>query len=113
MKRILYASGGFLTDDVIADEIMEYASVLAIINSADVITCTGVDESGDVREMQLLIGPSSQILTMETDEPHVDMDVDATVAELRRRSSRRLPTDIDVADSGTKVAESDADAATH
>ena len=48
MKRILYASGGFLTDDVIADAIMEYASVLAIINSADVITCTGVDESGDV-----------------------------------------------------------------
>lgn len=113
VKRILYASGGFLTDDAIAEAIMEYASVLAIVNSADVIDCAGVDESGEVRRMQMLVGPSSQILTMETDEPQVDMEVDETVSELRRRSRLRLPTDIDVADSGRAPAESDAEATSH
>ena len=60
MKRILYASGGFLTDDAIADALMDYASVLAIVESADVITCEGVDDEGKVRAYQLLVGPSSR-----------------------------------------------------
>lgn len=114
MKRILYSNATFLTDDAIAAAIMEYASALAIVNSADVIECTGIDDTGKVRQMQLLVGPASQILSIETDEPHVDMHVEETVSELRRRSRLRLPTGIDIADAGEAAqAESDAEAASH
>lgn len=114
MKRILYSSASFLTDDAVAEAIMEYASALAIVNSADVIDCTGVDESGVVRQMRLLVGPASQILAMDTDEPHVEMPVDEIVSELRRRSHLRLPTGIDIADAGEAAsAESDAEAVSH
>lgn len=114
MKRILYSSASFLTDDTIAVAIMEYASALAIVNSADVIECTGIDDSGVVRQMQLLVGPASQILSMDTDEPHIEMPVDEIVSELRRRSRLRLPTGIDIADAGEAAqAESDAEATTH
>lgn len=103
MKRILYASGGFLTHDLVADAIMDYANVLALVDSADVVRCIGVDDDGEVRGMQLLIGPASQILAMETAEPAVDMDVEKTVAELRRRAQDRLPTSFDVADPESAV----------
>jgi len=113
VKRILYSSGGFLTDDAIAEALMDYASVLAIIDSADVVKCEGVDDEGKVRQYELLIGPSSQILSASTDEPDVAMDVEGAVAELRRRAGQRLPNSTDVADSGERPAESDADATSH
>jgi hypothetical protein len=113
VKRILYASGGFLTDDAIAEALMDYASVLAIIESADVVGLDGVDEEGKVRHYELLIGPSSQILAVSTDEPDVEMDVEAAVAEFRRRAGQRLPSSNDVGDAGERSAESDAEATTH
>jgi len=91
MKRILYASGGFLTHDEIAEALMDYASVLAIVNSSDVVECEGIDEEGRVRRIKMLIGPASQIMAMQTDDEPVDMGVEKTVGELRRRASTRLP----------------------
>ena len=81
MKRILYASGGILMDDVIADALMDYSSVLAIVESADVVSCEGSDDEGKVRQYQLLCRPSSQILTVTTDEPPAEMNVEAAVTE--------------------------------
>ncbi|HWU47867.1 MAG TPA: hypothetical protein VN133_14015 [Humibacter sp.] len=114
MKRILYASGSFLTDDAIADAIMDYASVLAIVESADVINCHGADQNGDVQQIQLLLGPASQILAMATQEPHIEMNAHETVADLRERARRRLPSSDDVGDPGTsRGAESDAKSTSH
>ena len=113
VKRILYSSAGFLTDDAIADALMDYASVLAIVDSADVVTCEGVDDEGKVRQYQLLIGPSSQILSVTTDDPSAEMKVDESVAELRRRSRYLLPSSTDIGDSGEQPAESDAEATSH
>jgi hypothetical protein len=113
VKRILYGGGGFLTDDTIADALMDYASVLAIVESADVISCDGVDDDGKVRLYELLVGPSSQILCVSTDEPDVEMNVEGGVAELRRRARSRLPSATDVGDSGDRPAETDAEAVSH
>jgi hypothetical protein len=113
VKRILYASAGFLTDDAIADALMDYASVLAIVDSSDVITCEGVDEDGKVRQYRLLIGPASQILSVTTDEPEADMDIEESVDEFRRRARYRLPSSTDIGDSGGRPAETDAEATSH
>jgi hypothetical protein len=113
VKRILYAGGSFLTDDTIAEALMDYAGILAIIESADVVAFDGVDEEGKVRRYELLIGPSSQILSVGTDEPDVAMDVEAAVAEFHRRAAQRLPNATDVGDPGNRSAESDAESASH
>jgi hypothetical protein len=112
MKRINYASGDLLTDDEIADALMEYARVLAIVGSADVVTFPGVDRGGDLREIQLVVGPASQLLSTSTDEPAVEMDAAAAVEELRRRARRRLPNSLDVGDT-RGPSESDAGSAAH
>src|SRR5690349_9376379 len=98
MKRILYATGSFLTDDVVADALMDYANVLAIVDSADVVHFPGVDDSGAVRDVQLLIGPSSQIAAIATDDESVDMPSAEAALELRRRAEVRLPNSTDVGD---------------
>lgn len=113
MKRILYASGDFLTHDTVADALMEYAGVLAIIDSADVISIPGIDQDGEVREIRMLIGPASQIVSMSTDEPEVALDAEAAVAELHDRSERRLPSSIQVGAAGNAQAESDAESASN
>ena len=91
MKRIMYASGGFVTSDAIADALMDYASVLAVINSSDVVDCEGIDEEGTVRRIRMLLGPASQIMAMQMDGDAVEMHVDETVAELQHRTRLRLP----------------------
>ena len=108
MKRIVYASGGFLTDDSIADALMDYASVLAIVGSADVIKIPGLDDQGVVREMQLVIGPASQLLSVSTDEPTAEMDADEVAADLHQRARLRLPNALDVADTGGSQGDADA-----
>lgn len=105
MRRILYASGGFVTDNAIAHALMDYASVLAVVGSSDVVECKGLDETGTVRSIQLLLGPASQIMAMQTDDADIEMDVDATVAELQRRARWRLP---DYTSVGEGAQQSDA-----
>jgi hypothetical protein len=114
MKRILYASGGFVTDDAIADAVMEYASVLAIVGSADVVSLPGIDDGGTVREITIIVGPASQLVAMSSDDEWVDLGAERTVAELQARGQRRLPNSINVAGAGTsQPAESDAESTSH
>jgi hypothetical protein len=96
VQRVWYANAEFLTDDRVADALMAYASVLAILNAADVVRIPGVTSDGKVRSFQLIVGPASQILAVDTDEAMQAMDVDEAVDELRRRSNARLPTTSDV-----------------
>ena len=114
MKRILYASGGFFTDDAIADALMEYASVLAIVDSADLVSIPGVDDGGKVREIMLIVGPASQLVSMSSDAVAVDLNVEEAVQDLHQRIRQRLPSSIGVGDARTSgPAETDAESTSH
>lgn len=114
MKRILYAGGRFLTDDAIADALMEYANVLAIVNSADVVSFPGIDDAGDIREFRLIVGPASQILSVSSEDVPVELNGRQAVADLRDRARRRLPDSLGVGDAGGyPPAETDAESTTH
>lgn len=114
MKRILYAGGGFLTDDAVADALMEYANVLAVVDSADVVALPGIDDEGKVREVKMIVGPASQIVSMGSDAEWVDLQPERALADLRARAMRRLPNSIGVAGAGTSgPAETDAESTSH
>jgi hypothetical protein len=112
MKRILYANAEFTTDDAVADALLEYASVLAIINSADVVQFPGVDTDGAVRRMEIVIGPASQLLAMDADGS-ADLDSDGAAREIRDRTRRRLPSTFEMSGAIAGPAESDAESTTH
>jgi hypothetical protein len=112
MKRILYATAEFTTDDTIADALLEYASVLAIVGSADVVQFPGLDTDGTVRRMEIVIGPASQLLAMDADAT-VDLDGASAAAEIRERMRRRLPASFEMSGAIAGPAESDAESTTH
>jgi hypothetical protein len=112
MKRIIYATAEFTTDDDVADALLEYASVLAIVGSADVVRFPGLDSAGTVRQMQIVIGPASQLLAMDADST-VDLHVEAAAAEIRERARRRLPASFEMDGAIAGPAESDAESTTH
>ena len=105
MHRVWYAATEFLTDDRIAEALMEYASVLAVVDSADVVHIPGLDGSGVLRRIGLIVGPASQIVTMQTDDEHVDMNVAEAVDDLRTRARDRLPSSQRLAEFGATLAE--------
>jgi len=112
MKRILYATAEFTTDDAVADALLEYASVLAIVNSADVVHFPGIDSAGTVRHMQIVIGPASQLLAMDADAT-VELHVAEAAAEIRERARRRLPASFESGGASGGPAESDAESTEH
>jgi hypothetical protein len=87
MKRIAYAEEWLTTDDRVADLVLEYARTLARHDTADTVTIP-VLEGTVLRHAQILIGPSSQIIVVESDEqapPHFEVESDVALAALRSR----------------------------
>jgi len=91
VHRVDYAGTAFLTDSRIAHALFEYARVLAAVGQADVVRVPGVDEDDLLREYELIIGPSSQMITHEIVHPQVELPVAATLQDLAARSAQRLP----------------------
>jgi hypothetical protein len=105
MQRIWYSSSSFLTDDRVADAIMDYSRVLAIVDSADVIRVPAVDSEGVARHVQLLVGPASQIMAMPSSDDHVELDIEDSILELQRRMQQRLPDGSDLMGAGLDASD--------
>ena len=97
MQRIWYANSWFSTDDEVADALMEYATVLALLNSSDVVVLPALDTEGARRQVRMIVGPASQILAMNSDDADFDFHSHEMVEDLRRRSRHRLPDAVEIA----------------
>ena len=67
MRRLFYASGSFLTSDVIAASVLNYADALTRTNGSDVVTFPIVHTDGSLGEASVLIGPASQLASASED----------------------------------------------
>lgn len=88
MKRIMYSAGSFVTGDRIADALMDYATVLARVGSADHLRVPGLGPDDRVHGFDLLIGPASQILTEDADTVIEEVGDEAFIQDVRQRSRR-------------------------
>jgi hypothetical protein len=84
MRKVTYAGGSFVTGDDIAEAVLAYAAALA--NSDRAATIHVPSDGGATVEM--LVGPSSQVLTEAVESDGADPDGDAFVAELQARIAR-------------------------
>jgi len=86
MFRVTYAGASFLTADDIAESLLRYARALALRDRADTVHVPGVLEDGSSTVVELLIGPASQIISVQVADD-VPQPVDAeTVSDLERRT---------------------------
>lgn len=86
MRRVLYGGGSILTGDRIADALLDYAAALARAGTADHLSVPGIGSDGQPAAVDLVIGPASQLIAEHEETPGDDLEDDAFIAELERRS---------------------------
>jgi len=85
MQQISYSGDTFVTSDLIAEKVLEYAATLGHAGSDDTIEIPAVDESGKVWKIQLLIGPASQLITRQIEGAEQDLHAEDLLTDLSGR----------------------------
>ena len=86
--RVTYAGGSFVTGDDVAKALLDYAAALGGQGKAVAIGVPAMDPAHGTLEVDLLVGPASQMIAepFETGEP--ELESTEFVRELRDRVTR-------------------------
>jgi hypothetical protein len=84
MRRIIYAGGSFVTSDEIADAVLRFAEELANHNRAATLTVPAVEPDGPT-DVEVLVGPASQLMAESIEGEGVPPDGTAFLAEIEER----------------------------
>ena len=91
MRKIHYAGGAITVDDQTCKAILRYARALAKADKADLVVMRGLTDAGKVGIAHVLIGPSSQILSVPVDELDLELGDPAMVEILEGRTRQLDP----------------------
>jgi len=89
MKRVDYAGGSFVTTDAAAAALIAYATALGTHSRTDSIAVPCILPSGRTGFTTVLIGPSSEMMTVPIEIPEAELD-DADVLALLASSLHDL-----------------------
>lgn len=84
----MYAGGAVYTGDEIAAAVLEYARELARNATADTVFIPARTLAGDAGRVELMLGPSSQLLSEPLGLFGSEIEDEALVARLHRLSSK-------------------------
>jgi hypothetical protein len=84
MKILSYSGETVVVSDRMGDAVVDYAQALAAHQAADVIDVPVAEATGNATA-RLLIGPSSQIISLPSHAPEVDLADGDLVDELRSK----------------------------
>lgn len=91
MKTIHYAGGTVLTNDDIADAVVDYAAALAKRETSAELTIPAILEDGSRSEASLLLGPASQIVAKPAVDPVGELVDAALVDEITHKTAALGP----------------------
>lgn len=86
MREVVYAGGSFVTSDEIAEALLDYASELANVERAATIRVPAVGAVGDTREVTVVIGPASQLMSETVESAVTPPDGATFVADIAERT---------------------------
>ena len=87
MKRVAYGGESFITGNDAADALLEFATSAAMNNVAEVVRMPSVRPDGVVIVIELVIGPSSELITSPVESEFPEPDTAAEARSLRSRIS--------------------------
>lgn len=91
MRKLYYAGGSIIVADQVCKAILRYSRALARQHSADLVIMPALTDDNRVGIAHILLGPSSQILSVPTEELSIDLDDPAMVEILEGRTKRLDP----------------------
>jgi hypothetical protein len=84
MKQLRYGDRTWLVGDSLASTMMDFAAALAKIDAAEHVRFKAIDQSGDVVEIEVLLGPATMMVAepvhVTADEPE-NSDVEQTMKD--------------------------------
>ena len=113
MKRVAYGGESFITSDEGAAALLDFAAAAAMGDVAEVVTLPAVRPDGQVITVNLVIGPSSELITSPIETTLTEPDTREATTALRARALQigksKSPThgaairerDLESADPGT------------
>ncbi len=88
MKRVAYGGESFITSDDGADALLDFAALAAMSGVAEVVTMPAVGEDGRVISVNLVIGPSSELITSPVETTTSEPDTVDAAAVIRARAAQ-------------------------
>lgn len=86
MREVVYAGGSFITSDEIAEALLEYAAELANLERAATIEVPAVGASGESRDVRIVVGPASQLLSEPVESAVNAPDATAFMTDVEERT---------------------------
>ena len=83
MKRIYHSGGSIVTGSDLADAVMRYAEALGNRHETDVVDIPVVAEDGSSGRAQILIGASSQLMSVTSADGFPELTETATTDAIR------------------------------
>lgn len=93
MRKLYYAGGSVIISDQVCKAILRYARALAKAETADLVIFPAFTEDNRQGIAHILIGPSSQILSVPAEEIDIDLD-DSRMVEILESRSKNLDPDL-------------------
>jgi hypothetical protein len=94
VRTVSYADEHFLTSDRLASAVLKYSQALALKNTSDVVRIPVLVDDV-VTYAELILGPASQITTLELPRDDVDLSDDEALRDLSARMERlRSPNQV-------------------
>ena len=92
MHKVTYTGTVFYTGDRIAAALLEYAAALARADTAATVTVPALTSAGEAADVEVLIGPASQLASEPFDSiGWAEVEDEATLEELQRLTSDLAP----------------------
>ena len=91
VKRVIYAGSDFLTGDAIAAALMRFSEALAEVGQAETIAIPALGENGEESQVEVLVGPASQIMAQDVTTEPADLVVPGAVAALEAKIRALTP----------------------
>ena len=102
MRRLYYAGGSIIISDQVGKAVLRYARALARHQSSDLVVLPAFTEDFGKGVAHILIGPSSQMMSVPTAEFEIDL-ADAHMVEILE--SRTKTNDPDRPDWSDDIAD--------
>ncbi|KQX06916.1 MULTISPECIES: hypothetical protein [unclassified Leifsonia] len=92
MRRVHYAGGTVMVDDLTCKALLRYARALAQTGESDIVEIPVITDTGSQAHAHMLIGPSSQLFATTVDNAAESIVEDEVIAELERLTARLQPS---------------------
>jgi hypothetical protein len=91
MRRIRYAGGTLVTSDEAAAALCDYAAELANAGRAAAIVIPALDEAGMRSDVEIVIGPASQVFSEPAESSGEEPPSQEFVTQVRDQTKRLTP----------------------